>query len=134
METIKKDGFKLLLDFLTSIGITTYSGVTGGVVIHLLKHIPRYDPTTASGEPEFLTLGEYSAGFTPLGHYLATGQASAAVATTGAAIKLLTCGLSDGKLHNIPSVYLFPVSSVSHAQDGALQDTSVYGSNIVEQL
>ncbi|WP_086350749.1 thiamine pyrophosphate-dependent enzyme [Candidatus Enterococcus clewellii] len=134
MKSPKTDGFKALSDFLSSLKINLYSGVTGGGVIHFLKYLGPYKGSENSDSPAFFTLSEYAAGFTPLGYYLATGQVSAAVATTGAATKLLACGLSDGKLHDIPSVYLFPVSNISHAEDEALQDTSIYGSNIVQQL
>lgn len=134
MNNSKSDGFKTLVDFLSSMGVNLYSGVTGGGVIHFLKYVDPYSGKKAVDTPELFTLSEYAAGFTPLGHYLATGQVSAAIATTGAATKLLSCGLSDGKLHDIPSVYLFPVSNLSHAEDEALQDTSVYGSNMIQQL
>lgn len=134
MKTVKSDGFKTLVDFLSSMRVNLYSGVTGGGVIHFLKYIDPYNGEKMVNSPELFTLSEYAAGFTPLGHYLATGQVSAAIATTGAATKLLSCGLSDGKLHDIPSVYLFPVSNISHAEDEALQDSSIYGSNIIQQL
>ncbi|SJZ80275.1 acetolactate synthase-1/2/3 large subunit [Chitinophaga eiseniae] len=127
------DNYQLIIDTLTEWGITLYTGVTGGGVIHLLKHLPPLDDLPAD-DPAFLTLGEYSAGFVPLGHYLASGRIAAAVATTGAATKLISCGLSDAKLHDIPAVFIVPVSG-SHTEGfSPLQDTSVYGSNIVAQL
>ncbi|WP_245249769.1 thiamine pyrophosphate-dependent enzyme [Vagococcus allomyrinae] len=129
---VKQDGFKTLIDYLSLLGIDSYAGVTGGGVVHYLKYLTPYQP--AQQAASLFTISEYPAGFIPLGHYLATGKVSAAIATTGAATKLLSCGLSDAKLHDIPSVYIFPVSTILHTEDSALQDSSVYGSNIVQQL
>ncbi|MGK9128360.1 thiamine pyrophosphate-dependent enzyme [Olivibacter sp. SA151] len=125
--------YEFLFDQLKSWGVTSYSGVTGGGVIHFLKHLSplQYPPTE---EPSFFTISEYVAGFIPLGYFLASGKIAAAVATTGAATKLLTCGLSDAKLHNIPSVYIVPITNNNNIGFSPLQDTSVYGSNTVEQL
>lgn len=125
--------YEFLFDTLTSWGITSYSGVTGGGVIHFLKHLSPFD-NEAAEMPGFLTISEYVAGFIPLGYFLASGKVAAAVATTGAATKLLACGLSDAKMHNIPAVYIVPITSNDNAGFSALQDTSVYGSNMVEQL
>ncbi|MDM8176440.1 thiamine pyrophosphate-dependent enzyme [Olivibacter sp. 47] len=125
--------YEFLFDQLKSWGVTSYSGVTGGGVIHFLKHLsPLQHPSTE--EPSFFTVSEYVAGFIPLGYFLASGKIAAAVATTGAATKLLTCGLSDAKLHNIPSVYIVPITNTDSIGFSALQDTSIYGSNMVEQL
>ncbi|WP_413518357.1 thiamine pyrophosphate-dependent enzyme [Carnobacterium maltaromaticum] len=132
MSSTKSDGFKVLVNYLSSLGIRLYAGVTGGGVVHYLKYLVPYAPNEKS--PSFYSISEYPAGFIPLGHYISTGKTSAAIATTGAATKLLSCGLSDAKLHDIPSVYIFPVTSSLHAEDGALQDSSIYGSNIVQQL
>ncbi|WP_212004810.1 thiamine pyrophosphate-binding protein [Chitinophaga sp. HK235] len=127
------DNYQLIIDTLTDWGITLYTGVTGGGVIHLLKHLKPLDDLH-SDDPSFLTLGEYSAGFVPLGYYLASGKIAAAVATTGAATKLITCGLSDAKLHDIPAVFIVPVSGSNTEGFSPLQDTSIHGSNIVAQL
>ncbi|MEC5142977.1 thiamine pyrophosphate-dependent enzyme [Chitinophaga sp. 212800010-3] len=127
------DNYQLIIDTLTDWGITLYTGVTGGGVIHLLKYLKPLDDLP-SDDPAFLTLGEYSAGFVPLGYYLASGKIAAAVATTGAATKLITCGLSDAKLHDIPAVFIVPVSGSNTKGFSPLQDTSIHGSNIVAQL
>ncbi|AQY50336.1 hypothetical protein UE46_04360 [Listeria weihenstephanensis] len=132
MSIIKENGFKVLADYLTSMEITLYTGVTGGGVIHYLKYLAPY--TSEQKSPSLFTISEYPAGFTPLGYYVSTGKISAAIATTGAATKLLSCGLSDAKLHDIPSVYIFPISTARHVEDASLQDSSIYGSNIVQQL
>lgn len=132
MIMTKNDGFKTLVDYLSLLGVTSYAGVTGGGVVHYLKYLVPYELNVQ--QPSLFTISEYPAGFVPLGHYLATGEMSAAIATTGAATKLLACGLSDAKLHDIPAVYIFPVSTILHAEDSALQDSSVYGSNIAQQL
>ncbi|MGE8540339.1 MAG: thiamine pyrophosphate-dependent enzyme [Acinetobacter sp.] len=123
-------GYNLLFDFFAQHQIQSFFGVTGGGVIHFLKHIPPYP----HGETSFYNLAEYSAGFAPLGYYLATGKIAAAVATLGAATKLLTCGLSDAKLHDIPAVYIVPAYSEDLAHKAALQDSSQYGSNAIAQL
>lgn len=127
------DNYQFLVNTLESWGITMYTGVTGGGVIHFLKHINTLvdEPT---GAPEFLTIGEYEAGFLPLGYFLTSGKIAAAVATTGAAIKLLTCGLSDAKLHDIPAVYIVPLSGKNTTGFSPLQDTSKYGTNTIDQL
>ncbi|WP_392561728.1 thiamine pyrophosphate-dependent enzyme [Orbus sturtevantii] len=132
MSLQKIDGFEILVNYLSDLDINLYTGVTGGGVVHFLKHINGYPSKKHS--PVFFTLGEYAAGFVPIGSYIATGNIAAAVATTGAATKLLACGLSDAKLHDIPSIYIFPISSNKHKIDCALQDSSIYGNNIVKQL
>lgn len=126
-------GYHLLRHTLHSWGITCYAGVTGGGVVHFLRHLPPVSDA-APRQPAFFSIAEYPAGFIPLGYYLATGTIAAAVATTGAASKLLCCGLSDAKLHNIPAVYLLPLSAMEAQELAPLQDTSVHGSNIVAQL
>ena len=74
------------------------------------------------------------AGFLPLGYYLATGTVAAAAATTGAATKLLGCGITDAKLHNIPALYIVPLSPVSAAGSAPLQDSTTHGMNTLAQL
>ena len=128
-------GYERLLDALREWGISVCSGVTGGGLVHLLKHMDPYVARHARNEQiEFFTVGEYVAGFVPLGHYLATGQIAAAAATTGAASKLLLCGLSDAKLHNIPAVYLIAATPSNMAFQSPLQDTTESGSNMIGQL
>lgn len=127
------DNYQIIINTLDNWGIRLYAGVTGGGVIHLLKYL---DPL-GQGMPEipsFLTIGEYTAGFIPLGYYLSSGRMAASVATTGAATKLICCGLSDAKLHDIPVVYIVPVSNGSTTGFSPLQDTTEHGSNIVKQL
>jgi acetolactate synthase I/II/III large subunit len=128
-------GYDVLHTALREWGITLYAGVTGGGLVHFLEDLPPHDAdlnTTQS--PSFFGLGEYVAGFVPLGYFLATGKPAAGVATTGAATKLLACGLSDAKLHDVPSVYIVPVSNRSTYGLAPLQDTSIHGSHIVAQL
>ncbi|OUL59874.1 thiamine pyrophosphate-dependent enzyme [Flavobacterium sp. AJR] len=127
------DSNQLIVNTLESWGISLYTGVTGGGVIHFLKYLNPYKRDSFN-TTEFLTFGEYSAGFVPLGYYLSTGKIAATVATTGAATKLISCGLSDAKLHDIPAVYIVPVSGNSTVGFSPLQDSTHYGSNIVEQL
>ena len=128
-------GYEHLLDVMAEWGIRICAGVTGGGLVHLLKHMEPYAPYRArSAQMEFFTVGEYAAGFVPLGHYLASGEIAAAAATTGAASKLLLCGLSDAKLHNIPAVYLLAATPSGMAYQAPLQDTTESGSNMVGQL
>ncbi|WP_353722291.1 thiamine pyrophosphate-binding protein [Dyadobacter sp. 676] len=132
-EQYGPDSYQIIIDTLSDWGINLYAGVNGGGVIHLLKYL---DPLYEGGAeiPSFLTIGEYTAGFIPLGYYLASGKVAVSVATTGAATKLICCGLSDAKLHDIPAVYIVPVSNRSTTGFAPLQDTSEYGSNILTQL
>lgn len=128
-------GYEHLLDTMTEWGIRLCAGVTGGGLVHMLKHMEPYAPHRARlGQIEFFTIGEYAAGFVPLGHYLATGEVAAAAATTGAASKLLLCGMSDAKLHNIPAVYLIAATPSNMAYQSPLQDTTESGSNMIGQL
>lgn len=127
------DSYQFIINTLTKWKITLYAGVTGGGVIHFLKYINPLSEVFAD-HPSFLTIGEYSAGFIPLGYYLGNGRIAAAVATTGAATKLISCGLSDAKLHDIPAIYIIPITGKSTSGFSSLQDTSEYGSNILLQL
>lgn len=127
------NGYQIFLNLLASSGIHCFSGVTGGGVVNLLKYIQPIVSETATDEG-FLTLGEYCAGFVPLGYFLASGKIAGAVATTGAATKLLSCGLSDAKLHDIPAVYIVPLSNSHTLGLAPLQDTSQHGSHIQYQL
>lgn len=126
-------GYQILHTTLAGWGITCYAGITGGGVIHFLKSL---EPMTEPGaeNPSFYSIAEYSAGFIPLGYFLSCGKVAAAVATSGAASKLLSCGLSDAKLHDIPALYIIPLSPEEGRGLAALQDTSEYGSHIVQQL
>src|SRR5256712_13325105 len=81
-----------------------------------------------------LTMGEYVAGFVPLGHWLASGRIAGCVTTTGAATKLGGSGMTDAKLHNIPAVYLIALNSTISIGNAPLQDVSEYGMNVVPQL
>lgn len=132
-EPFGLDSYQTIINTLSNWGIRLYAGVNGGGVIHLLKYL---DPLgqDVPETPSFLTIGEYTAGFIPLGYYLGSGGIAASVATTGAATKLICCGLSDAKLHDIPVVYIVPVSNGSTVGFSPLQDTTEYGSNIVQQL
>src|ERR1700716_3454429 len=125
-----------LIETLRRWGITSYAGVNGGGLIHVTKHLePLSDPTEVTdGAPRMLTMGEYVAGFVPLGYYLASGRVAGCITTTGAATKLGGSGLTDAKLHNIPAVYLVALNSTLSIGQAPLQDVSVHGMNIVPQL
>src|SRR5713101_1475972 len=125
-----------LIETLRRWGITAYAGVNGGGLIHVAKHLePLSDPSeVGDGVPRMLTMGEYVAGFVPLGYYLASGRIAGCITTTGAATKLGGSGMTDAKLHNIPAVYLVALNSTMSIGLAPLQDVSVHGMNIVPQL
>ncbi len=125
-----------LIETLRRWGVTAYAGVNGGGLIHVTKHLePLSDPSEATdGAPRLLTMGEYVAGFVPLGYYLASGRIGGCITTTGAATKLGGSGITDAKLHNIPAVYLVALNSTMSIGMAPLQDVSVHGMNIVPQL
>ena len=79
-------------------------------------------------------MGEYVAGFAPLGHWYATGRIAGCVTTTGAATKLGGSGMTDAKLHNIPAVYLVALNSTMSIGNAPLQDVSEHGMNVIPQL
>jgi acetolactate synthase-1/2/3 large subunit len=125
-----------LIETLRRWGITGYAGVNGGGLIHVTKHLqPFSDPSEArDGVPRMLTMAEYVAGFVPLGYHMASGRVAGCITTTGAATKLGGSGLTDAKLHNIPSVFLVALNSTMSIGQSPLQDVSIHGMNIVPQL
>ncbi|MCC5832650.1 MAG: hypothetical protein JJU12_06370 [Chlamydiales bacterium] len=108
----ENNGNSALISTLKEWGISCIAGVTGGGLIHLLKHVPRFNGLESSDEkrPHFLTINEFVAGFIPVGYYLASGKIAACASTTGTAIKLISCGLFDAKLHNIPALYIMALN------------------------
>ena len=134
--TWAESGNAALVDALRSWGVTFVAGVNGGGVVHVAKHMePFEDPSQANdGVVRMLTMGEYVAGFAPLGHWLATGRIAACLTTTGAATKLGGSGMSDAKLHNIPAIYLIALNSTMSIGNAPLQDVSEHGMNVVPQL
>ncbi|MCP3060358.1 thiamine pyrophosphate-dependent enzyme [Myxococcus sp. K38C18041901] len=131
-------GYDVLLSALRAWGVKLCTGVTGGGLLHFLQNLEPHpgqrEAPSAEESPRFFTLGEYAAGFVPLGSYLATGELGCCLATTGAATKLVACALSDAKVHDLPAVFVVPLSSAKTQGLSPLQDTSVLGSNIVPQL
>src|SRR6202022_1476299 len=97
-----------LIETLRRWGVTAYARDTGGGLHLGTKPLePISDPSEVrDGVPLMLTMGEYVAGFFPLGYYLASGRIAGCITTTGAATKLGGSGMTDAKLHNIPAVYL----------------------------
>ncbi|MGH2450852.1 MAG: thiamine pyrophosphate-dependent enzyme [Candidatus Limnocylindria bacterium] len=134
--SVERSGDAALIDVLRSWGITFYAGVNGGGVVHVAKHLDRFDDPSQAGDgvPRMLTMGEYVAGFAPLGHWLATGRIAGCVTTTGAATKLGGSGMTDAKLHNIPAIYLVALNSTMSIGNAPLQDVSQHGMNVVPQL
>jgi acetolactate synthase I/II/III large subunit len=131
-----KSGNAVLIETLRRWGIRFFAGVNGGGVVHVAKHLEPYYDLADSADPasRMLTMGEYVAGFVPLGHWLASGRIAGCVTTTGAATKLGGSGMTDAKLHNIPAVYLIALNSTMSIGNAPLQDVSEYGMNVVPQL
>jgi acetolactate synthase-1/2/3 large subunit len=136
VSTETKSGNAVLIDTLRRWGVRFFAGVNGGGVVHVAKHLEPYYDLSHSADPasRMLTMGEYVAGFVPLGHWLATGRIAGCVTTTGAATKLGGSGMTDAKLHNIPAVYLIALNSTMSIGNAPLQDVSEYGMNVLPQL
>src|SRR5438105_3996475 len=132
----RSSGNFALIDTLRKWGVTFFSGVNGGGLIHVTKHLEPYLGLRHSGDmvPRMQTMGEYVAGFAPLGYYLASGRIAGCMTTTGAATKLGSSGITDAKLHNIPAVYVIALNSTLSIGRSPLQDVSEHGMNIVPQL
>ena len=132
----RSSGNFALIDTLRKWGVTFFSGVNGGGLIHVTKHLEPYLGLRHSGDrvPRMQTMGEYVAGFVPLGYYLASGRIAGCLTTTGAATKLGSSGITDAKLHNIPAVYVIALNSTLSIGRSPLQDVSEHGMNIVPQL
>ncbi|QWP76217.1 thiamine pyrophosphate-binding protein [Lysobacter sp. K5869] len=130
-----RNGYHRLTEAMHEWGVSVCFGVNGGGIIHLLKHFAPYRHRERDGDSiEFFSVNEYVAGFMPLGHYLSSGRIAAAAATTGAATKLLLCGLSDAKLHNLPALYLVAATPARLRDRAPLQDTTESGANIAAQI
>ncbi len=132
----KNVGNFALIETLRQWGVSHYSGVNGGGLVHVTKYLlPLTDlDQVHDGVPRMLTIGEYASGFMPLGYYLASGRIACSTTTTGAATKLGSSGITDAKLHNIPAVFLVALNSTASIGKAPLQDVSEYGMNIVPQL
>src|SRR2546430_4299628 len=129
-------GNEVLCDTRRGWGIRSFDGVNGGGVVHVAKPLEPYYELAHSADKasRMLTMGEYVAGFMPIGYWLASGRIAGCVTTTGAATKLGGSGMTDAKLHNIPAVYLIALNSTLSIGNAPLQDVSEYGMNVVPQL
>src|SRR5256885_9610887 len=105
-----------------------YAGVNGGGLIHATKPLePLSDPSEATdGAPRLLTMGEYVAGFVPLGYYLASGRIGGCITTTGAATKLGGSGLTAAKLPNIPAGQNVALNSTMSIRPAPLHDVAAH--------
>src|SRR2546427_11819305 len=108
-----RSGNALLVETLRRWGVRFFAGVNGGGVVHVAKHLEPYWELAQSADKasRMLTMGEYVAGFVPLGYWLASGRIAGRVTTTGAATKLGGSGMTDAKLHNIPPLYPLALNS-----------------------
>src|SRR5256884_9511152 len=73
-----KSGNAVLIENLRRWGIRFFAGVNGGGVVHVAKHLEPYYELAHSADKasRMLTMGEYVAGFMPLGHWPAAGRIS----------------------------------------------------------
>ena len=126
------DGNSYVVQSLRAFGIKKYVGVNGGGLIYFLSNLDAMDG--AKQDICFKTISEYSAGFVPLGSYLASGEIAVTVVTTGAATKLAGSGISDAKLHNIPSVFIIALNSTTSAEKSPLQDVTSHGASVIDQI
>jgi acetolactate synthase-1/2/3 large subunit len=133
---MEQDGNAYLIETLKKWGVELFTGVNGGGIIHLTKLLSPYSTLEQSGDGilRYLTMVEYVSGFIPLGYFLASGKMAACLVTTGAAIKLAACGLSDAKFHNIPAIYLFALNPTFTLGNSPLQDVSMHGMHIAAQV
>ena len=101
-------GNEAIIEIFRQWGLSHYFGVTGGGIIHMTKHLePWKSGISDNGQPWFLTVNEYVAGFAPLGHYWATGRPAVCLVTTGAATKLALCGCRTQNFTIFPRFILF---------------------------
>lgn len=130
------EGNEAFIETLRRWGVTLFAGVNGGGLIHVAKYFEPFTDLSQArdGRSRMFTLGEYVAGFVPLGYYYASGRIAGGIATTGAATKLLGSGITDAKLHNIPAVYIVALNSTLSIGKAPLQDVSEHGMSIVPQL
>jgi hypothetical protein len=84
INKIPADPYDVITEILRGYGISICAGVTGGGIIHFTKKMEPYRKLRNREILSFFNVGEYAAGFLPLGYYLATGTVAAAAATTGA--------------------------------------------------
>src|SRR3982074_2936902 len=77
-------GNAVLIDPLRRWGVRFFAGVNGGGVVHVAKHMEPYYELAHSADKasRMLTIGEYVAGFVPLGYWLASGRLAGGVDTT----------------------------------------------------
>jgi acetolactate synthase I/II/III large subunit len=125
-----------LVETLRSWGVRLYCGVGGGSIGNVVRYLePLFEPGQLAGDQAcMLSLGEYVAGFAPIGHYIASRRVAVACAVTGAGSKLISCGMSDAKLHNVPALYMMGLNATTHPGRMPLQDVTPDGINLVEQL
>jgi acetolactate synthase-1/2/3 large subunit len=104
--------------------------------MNIAKYLePLWEPSQLTdGVPRMLSIGEYVAGFAPIGYYLASGRVAVSCAVTGVASKLISNGMSDAKVHNIPAIYLMGLNAISHRGRAPIQDTTPEGMNLPAQL
>lgn len=134
MEYKNSNGYDFFYETLHSWGVKKLSGVTGGGIVHFLSGIEAHQYDNKKNQSFFFQISEYLAGFVPLGSFLYNHEISAAVATTGAASKLILCGMSDAKVHNLPAIYIIPYFSKKNQNMCPIQDTSANGNNLYEQV
>src|SRR5436305_13243597 len=103
----RSSGNFALIETLRKWGITFYSGVNGGGLIHVTKHLEPYLGLQHSRDsaPRTQTMSEHVAGFVRRGYYLAACRVAGCLTTTGGATKHGASGLTGAKRDNNPGVY-----------------------------
>lgn len=130
----KIDANTQVIRILHQWGINYFSGVNAGGISHITQHLTPYSLDLNSKVPQFFSINEYVAGFLPIGSYLTSGKIAGCIVTTGAATKLVSSGMSDCKLANIPAVYLIALNPSFTNHLSPLQDVSEDGMNTIGQL
>lgn len=126
------DTYQWLLKQFKHLGIHHYFGINGGGALNLSKWLPPHTPHSTA--MHFISIHEYTAGFAPIGHYLANKQPAATLVTTGAASKLAAAGASDACFLGVPALFIFALSPANQAKHYPVQDTSAAGTNTKAQL
>lgn len=114
-------------------GISLYSGVNGGGVIHFAKYLRplRRLDDASDPAPQLFTINEDIASFIPIGHYWSSGKIAASLFTTGGAAYYGATGLIGAKAHNVPMVAIAALSASDADGKSPLQYTGTGGAGTI---
>ena len=126
-------GNATLVSVLQSWGISLFSGVNGGGVIHFAKYLKplRRLDEASNTTPQLFTINEDIASFIPIGHYWASGKIAASLFTTGGAAYYGATGLIGAKSHNVPMVAVAALSASDAEGKSPLQYTGPGGAGTI---